>query len=195
MKSSTVIKPAIGIEEARRRLRISEESLQAALADSPERIKAVFRKRALLLAKERVGHKPTSKGISTLVVHLGQEAYAIALTELAEVVSFQGCTQVPGTSPPFLGVMNLRGQILPVIDLASVLSGSPSADSGALLILRRQVALKVDALQELRAIFPEEFIRTVQTRYLLALAPGNLGLLDIEAILSAVLVPKESRSK
>jgi chemotaxis signal transduction protein len=81
-----------------------------------------------------------------------------------------------------------------VIDLARVLSGSSSTDSGAVLVLRRQGALKVDSVEDLREIRPEELTRPVQGHYIQALASGTLGLLDVETMLLAVFSPKESRS-
>ena len=188
------MKQAIQWEEVRRRLKTNEESLRETLSESPERIKTVFRQRAIQLAKEHAGNKRASKGMPALIFRLGDERYAIALKELAEVLPFQGCTQVPGASPQFLGVINLRGELRPVIDLAQVLSGRSSIDSGAVLVLRHQVALKVDAAEDLREISCEELTPTVQGHYIQALASGTLGLLDIETMLSALSSPKESRS-
>jgi purine-binding chemotaxis protein CheW len=181
-------------EEVRMRLQTNENSLRASLSESPERIRTVFRQRAVQLAKEHAANKPASRGIPALIFRLAEERYAIALQELAEVLPFQGCTQVPGTSTQFLGVINLRGELRPVIDLARVLSGSSSTDSGAVLVLRRQGALKVDSVEDLREIRPEELTRPVQGHYIQALASGTLGLLDVETMLLAVFSPKESRS-
>ena len=180
-------------EEVRRRIQISQDSLGEALSESPERINSVFRQRAAQLAKAHAAHKPTAKGIPSLVFRLGQERYAIALKELAEVLAYQGCTPVPGMSQPFLGVINVRGELRPVIDLARVLSGDPSIDSGAVLILRRQAALKVDAIEDLREIRSDELERPVQGQYVNAFSSGTLGLLDVETVLSTLLFPKESR--
>jgi purine-binding chemotaxis protein CheW len=181
-------------EEVRRRLQASENSLRASLSEGPERIKTTFRQRAVQLAKEHASSKPVSRGIPALIFRLSQERYAIALKDLSEVLPFQACTQVPGASPQFLGVINLRGELRPVIDLARVLSGSFSTDSGVVLVLRHQGALKVDAVEDLREIRPEELARPVQGHYIQALASGSLGLLDVETMLSAVFSPKESRS-
>jgi purine-binding chemotaxis protein CheW len=186
---------SIGWEEVRRRLQTSEDSLREALSESPERIKTVFHQRAVLLAKAQAADKSASRGIPALIFRLAEERYAIALKELAEVLPFQGCTQVPGASPEFLGVINVRGELRPVIDLARVLSGSPSTDFGAVLILRRHGALKVDDVEDLREIRSDELTPPVQGRYLQALAAGTLGLLDVETMLSAVFSPKESRPK
>jgi purine-binding chemotaxis protein CheW len=186
------MKPAIQWDEVRRRLQRNEESLRETLSESPERIQTVFRQRAIQLAKARSTNRPTSPGLPALVFRLGQERYAIALQELAEVLPFQGCTRVPGASPKLLGVVSLRGELRPVIDLAHVLSGSPSTDSGSVLVLRRQAALKVDAVNELREIDSDELTSPPQGHFIRAVASGTIGLLDVEIMLSTALPPKES---
>ena len=189
---------SIAWEEVRTRLRADEESLRRTLSETPERIQAVFRQRALQLAKEHASKKTPVKGIPALIFRLGQERCAIALQHLAEVLPFQRCVPVPGAPPQFLGVINLRGELRPVIDLARVLlpvsSGVPSADPGLVLVLRRPAALKVDQVEDLREIGSEELTHAVPGHYIQALASGTLGLLDVETMLSAVFSPKESRS-
>jgi len=177
----------------RRRLQVNEDSLQEALTESPARTKAILRQRAVQLAKQNDGNKPAAEGIPALIFRLGQERYAIALKELTEVVPFAGCAEVPGGSPQFLGVINVRGELRPVIDTAQVLTGSHSTDSGAVLILRRQLGLKVDVIEDLREIASEELAPPVQGQFLQAFASGTLGLLDVDPIISTLVNPKESQ--
>ena len=188
---------AIVWDEVREQIRKNEEALRETLSEGPERIQTAFRQRAIQLAKADVRDEPASKGIPALVFRLGQERYAIALGELSEVVPFRGCAAVPGTGPELLGVMNLRGEIRPVIDLGRVLKGSHSSDPGAVLVLRRPAALKVDAVEDLREISAAE-LGPARAHYsgqhIRALASGALGWLDVESLLPAVLPAKESRS-
>src|ERR1700735_4622178 len=113
-------------EEIRKRLRKSEDALEEALSETPERMKAVFRQRAAQLAGGDAETKPFAMGIPALIFRLARERYAVALKDLAEVAPFKGCTRVPGAPPQILGVINLRGELRPVIDLSRALSGSPS---------------------------------------------------------------------
>ena len=48
---------------------------------------------------------------------LGKEEYAIELLSVREVIGMPGITPVPHTPPHFLGIMNLRGQVISVMDL------------------------------------------------------------------------------
>lgn len=48
---------------------------------------------------------------------LSAEEYAIPLHSVKEVIAMPEITPVPYTPPHFLGIMNLRGQVISVIDL------------------------------------------------------------------------------
>jgi purine-binding chemotaxis protein CheW len=48
---------------------------------------------------------------------LGKEDFAIPLLSIKEVIGFPELTPVPQCPPYFLGIMNLRGQVISVVDL------------------------------------------------------------------------------
>ncbi len=52
-----------------------------------------------------------------LVFMLGEEHYGVPLLSVKEVIALPEFTPVPYTPSHFLGVMNLRGQVISVIDL------------------------------------------------------------------------------
>jgi purine-binding chemotaxis protein CheW len=55
----------------------------------------------------------------TLTFVLKGEAYAVSIESIKEIIEYPDLTSVP-LMPPFLrGVMNLRGAVIPVIDLAA----------------------------------------------------------------------------
>jgi purine-binding chemotaxis protein CheW len=49
---------------------------------------------------------------------VGGDEYATPILKVREIVAFGNATRVPATPPWIRGVVNLRGQVLPVIDLA-----------------------------------------------------------------------------
>jgi purine-binding chemotaxis protein CheW len=57
---------------------------------------------------------------------LGQEEYAVPLLSVREVIALPDITPVPQTPAHFLGIMNLRGQVISVMDLRVKLSIKPS---------------------------------------------------------------------
>lgn len=57
------------------------------------------------------------KGNKFLVFKLCEENYAVTVHAIREIIRIMEITQVPKTPPFIKGVINLRGKIIPVIDL------------------------------------------------------------------------------
>jgi purine-binding chemotaxis protein CheW len=53
-----------------------------------------------------------------LTFHIGAEEYAISILRVREIIEFSTLTRVPSMPPCVRGVLNLRGTVLPVVDLA-----------------------------------------------------------------------------
>lgn len=54
-----------------------------------------------------------------LTFALGSEEYGLAILKVREIVGYQAITTVPKTPKEIKGVINLRGQVIPIIDLRS----------------------------------------------------------------------------
>lgn len=52
---------------------------------------------------------------------IGQEEYGISILRVREIAEYRPLTPVPKTPPWMCGVMNLRGTVVPVVDLAAKL--------------------------------------------------------------------------
>jgi len=52
-----------------------------------------------------------------LTLELGNEEYGIPVRDVREIVGALPATPIPGSSHAVLGVVNLRGKVVPVIDL------------------------------------------------------------------------------
>jgi purine-binding chemotaxis protein CheW len=61
----------------------------------------------------------TDRAQSFVVFRLGGEGYAIEVMRVQEVLDMQSLTEVPGGPKFLLGVINLRGHVVPVYDLRS----------------------------------------------------------------------------
>jgi purine-binding chemotaxis protein CheW len=88
-----------------------------------------------------------------VVCQLGQESYGLDISAVYEIIRFQECTAVPA-SPSFVdGVINLRGLIIPVMDMASRFGESRGQSTKATRIIvagtnGTRVGLVVDAVTE-----------------------------------------------
>lgn len=53
-----------------------------------------------------------------LTFHLAGEEYAIGILRVKEIIQYDAITRVPTAPPSIRGVINLRGSVVPVVDLA-----------------------------------------------------------------------------
>jgi purine-binding chemotaxis protein CheW len=97
-----------------------------------------------------------------LAFHCGDELYGLSITELAEITKPLVTTPVPRTSEFVIGVGNIRGAVLPVIDLARRLRlpPRPITPASRVLVVRHAGELHglvVDAVRDVVSIPPEAF--------------------------------------
>lgn len=59
----------------------------------------------------------TAESTPYLILRLGHEVVGLSLAEVREIVALQPPTRVPSVPPWILGVVNLRGTVLPLVDL------------------------------------------------------------------------------
>lgn len=64
-----------------------------------------------------------------LTFTLGGEYYGIGILYIKEIIEYGQLTSVPIVSPVIRGVLNLRGNVLPVIDLAVRLNASVASEA------------------------------------------------------------------
>ncbi len=76
---------------------------------------------------------------------LGDEEYAIPLLSVKEVIAVPEITPVPQTPPYFMGIMNLRGQVISILDLRSKLGikPAPSAETAVIICDLGQMVIGV----------------------------------------------------
>jgi purine-binding chemotaxis protein CheW len=68
------------------------------------------------LAKKTVdGESPTSRQVLTFC--LGAETYGVDILRVQEIRGWSPVTRIPKSPPHVLGVLNLRGSIVPIVDL------------------------------------------------------------------------------
>lgn len=64
-----------------------------------------------------MAEKTTAAEKQLVVFTLGSESYAVDISMVREIIQPQIITRVPGTPPAVEGVINLRGSVIPVVDL------------------------------------------------------------------------------
>lgn len=64
-----------------------------------------------------------------VVVRVGSEEYGLPILAVESIIRYEEPTPVPHARPGITGVLNLRGRVVPVLDLSQVLLGRPFAPS------------------------------------------------------------------
>ena len=96
-------------------------------------------------------HKLPAVGAELICVSIGEHLYAIDIMQVREIRGWTASTPLPHAPPHVLGMINLRGSILPVIDLGSLLGiGVTAVVASSVVMLAQigdnQVGLLVDAV-------------------------------------------------
>lgn len=126
---------------------------------------AVWRVRANRLAKHPVADEGGQAALPVIVLGIEAERYAIDLPDVAEVLPPVRITPVPGAAAAIAGVINVHGQIRPVIDLRRLLGLGPDAgmtgraEPGRVVLLRREgreMGLLIDSVGKIVWIDPAD---------------------------------------
>jgi purine-binding chemotaxis protein CheW len=138
-----------------------------------------------------------------LTFQLADEDYGIALLQIKEIIGMMPITAVPRTPAHVKGVINLRGQVIPVTDLRLKFGMNEIAytDRTCIIVVEVQgeasmvqVGVVVDAVSEVLQIREDAIEATpsfgarVDTEYILGMANLDGGvkiLLDIDRVMTA----------
>jgi purine-binding chemotaxis protein CheW len=138
-----------------------------------------------------------------LTFQLGREEFGVHVLKVREIMGLQEITAVPQTQPSIKGVINLRGKVVPVVDLRLKFGLATAEYTPRTCIIVTQVesgggpvliGIVVDGVSDVLTIGPGEienapdFGENVDGQYLLGMAKvkGKLKiLLDIDRVLSA----------
>ena len=134
-----------------------------------------------------------------LAFKLGSEEYGIDILRVQEIRSYEEPTRI-ANAPPFIkGVVNLRGVIVPIVDMRLKFKLESAAyDSFTVVIVlniaHRVVGIVVDAVSDVISLAPEqlrpvpEFNSAIDSEHLLAIGAIDkrmLILVDIEKLMSS----------
>ena len=134
-----------------------------------------------------------------LTFTLGQEEYGIDILKVQEIRGYETPTRIANTPAFIKGVINLRGVIVPIVDLRIKFRlGEPTYDQFTVVIIlnigKRVMGIVVDGVSDVIQISPAnlrpapEFGATLDTRYILGLGTIDermIIVVDIEQLMSS----------
>jgi purine-binding chemotaxis protein CheW len=182
-------------EEIHRRLAAARAALEQKWSPSLEEKKKILKARAQALAREPEKQTALEDHIEVVEFLLAYEKYGIESYYVREVYPLRDLAPVPCTPPFVLGMINLRGQILSVIDLKKFfeLPEKGLTDLNKVLVVRcdrMELGILADVilgvrtipLQDLQSSLPT--LTGVRAEYLRGVTKDRLVVLDVGKILS-----------
>jgi purine-binding chemotaxis protein CheW len=135
-----------------------------------------------------------------LAFTLGKEEYGISIQKVQELRGYETVTRI-ANAPPFIkGVVNLRGTIVPIIDMRIKLNlGTPTYDQMTVVVIlnvaSRVIGMVVDSVSDVVMLAPEQIKPApdmnngvMSTGYLIGLGTIDermLILVDIDKLMSS----------
>ena len=129
--------------------------------------------------------------------------YAVGILQVKEILQFETVTRVPSVPPSVRGVINLRGSVVPVIDLAVKFGLAPMPVTKRTCVLIVEASLEgeravmgvlADAVREVLDLGPNDvepppsFGTQVRVEFITGMAKVGKGfvlLLDLDRVISA----------
>jgi purine-binding chemotaxis protein CheW len=153
------------------------------------------------VALDQSGRTTADKEGKYLTFALGPEEYGLEILKVREIIGYMDITAVPRTPAYVKGVINLRGQVIPVVDLRSKFDMEVAEKTEQTCIIfveithgdsRISTGIVVDRVSEVLDIAGDniepapEFGSAVETNFILGM--GKIGdtvkiLLDIDKVL------------
>ena len=152
--------------------------------------------------KDQTNSNTLNKEGKYLTFALGAEEYGLEILKVREIIGYMDITAVPQTPHHVKGVLNLRGQVIPVVDLRLKfgMEEAEVTDQTCIIVVeinqegnQFQTGIVVDNVSEVLDVKgdqiedPPQFGSTVDTEFILGMGKINDSvkiLLDIDCVLA-----------
>lgn len=106
---------------------------------------------------ETIGQAGESSDLELLSFKVGEQEYSVDIMSVREIRGWTRATPLPHASPYVRGVINLRGTVLPIIDLACRLGigVTETTERNVIIVVQMQgqtIGLLVDAVSDILSI-------------------------------------------
>jgi purine-binding chemotaxis protein CheW len=115
-----------------------------------------------------VNEVQSEEEIRVCLFSIGEDTYAIPVDLLTEIIIPQKIFPVPTTPPHVLGIINLRGNIVPIVDIRQTLSlPQQSGTTGQIAVVKHgtiTIGIVVDSVSEVSSV-PISSMLTIPADY------------------------------
>lgn len=125
-----------------------------------------------------------------LLVALGGERYALPVDNVVEVGTVTDTAPLPGAPPGVVGLQNIRGEVVPLVDLAALVGAAESSGADARVVVddgRCRAALAVERLLDVASLERgEERAEAAPLRSSVLVDGALVGVLDMSVLLDGL---------
>lgn len=182
-------------ENIYQRLEIARSGIEQTRVPTEEEKKKTLKERARALAQEPQRKPAPEEYIQIVEFSLANERYGIPSSYVREVYSLKDLTPIPCTPPFVLGVINVRGQVLSVIDIKRFfdLPEKGLSDLNKVIVLHTdamELGILADVILDIRSIPMTEIqpslptLAGIRQEYLKGVSRERVAILDAEKLLS-----------
>ncbi|SRR5712691_1345670 len=180
--------------EVHRRLEAAQAAGERGWTLSLEEKKKILKTRAKALAQELERKTAAEEQVEVIEFLLAYERYGIELSYVREVYPLKELTPVPATPPFVLGITNVRGQILSVLDIKKFfdLPEKGLTDLNKVIIVRAagmELGILADLISGVRSVPLREIqpslptLTGIRADYVGGVTKDRLVVLDVERML------------
>jgi purine-binding chemotaxis protein CheW len=177
------------------RLEKARTAIEHIWSPDVDETRQILEQRAQLLAREPLKTQAADASIEVLEFNLAYEKYAIASEYVREVYPLEDLTPLPCTPAFVLGIINLRGMILSVIDIKKFfdLPEKGLTDLDKVIVLesaQMEFGILADAICGVRRILRTDIqpslptLTGIREDYLLGVTAERLVILDAQRLLA-----------
>jgi purine-binding chemotaxis protein CheW len=152
------------------------------------------------LAQELMENEDTMRG-KYLTFNVKEEVFGIEISYVTEIIGIQPFTRIPETEDYIKGIINLRGKIIPVVDIRLKFKKEPAeyTDRTCIIVIEAEkiiAGLIVDEVSEVLTIDDQNVVPSPQTglnnRYIKGI--GKVGG-DVKLLLDCTELFDEKKSR
>ncbi len=121
-----------------------------------------------------------------VIFGVGKEEYGLPISSVREIIEYSGATKVPRTPDSFEGIINLRGNVLPVLHFGRLMGLPSDKDAQAVVIdtSAGNIGIVVDEVREVAKVSDEEI---EQPGSMMKDCVGVIGIVKMSGRLVALL--------
>ena len=141
----------------------------------------------------------TQTSFQVVCFKIGNEEYGVDILQVQEILKLPKITQLPGSFSSILGVIDLRGKVIPIIDLSKKfgIEKKDDEESNRAIVVDvkgKRVGLAIDSVSHVIRVNsgdivpPPPVVKGISGKYIVGIAKMESGfvvILDISHIFSA----------